>query len=181
MTEHKTSGWLSIFRRIDAGNVPAPWVPPELPSSTSAAGLPAKLDRTKSPPAPWVPAEPPASSHAPEIAAKSDRAVAKLKPWMPPEAPALHDAPRNLPAAVPDAEEKTLVEPQKRKPRKKERAGELTTTETVQAGQTTINIINQVAAAPVVYAPWWGWWGHCPRAYCPARAGRTCWRLFCWW
>jgi hypothetical protein len=39
MTERKTkAGPLSIFRRPDAGNVPAPWVPAELPVSTAAPG-----------------------------------------------------------------------------------------------------------------------------------------------
>jgi hypothetical protein len=92
------------------------------------------------------------------------------------------EAPRKLPAVVSDDEDRSLVEPQKRKKRrKKQRADELTS-ETVQAGQTTINIINQVAApAPVYVSPYWGWWGGCPHWDCPRRAGRSCWRLWCWW
>ena len=38
MTERKTAGRLSIFHKVDAGNVPAPWVPPELPAAKDAPG-----------------------------------------------------------------------------------------------------------------------------------------------
>jgi hypothetical protein len=212
MTERKTGGRLAIFHKLNAGDVPAPWVPPELPASKDATGralaardrttsppapwvppeLPvantatgralAKRDRTASPPAPWVPAELPAVSSpataAPAVA-KSDRAVAKLTPWVPPA-----EAPRNLPTTVaadlPATVDET-PEPKKRKKKGKRQAVE-TTAEIHQAGPTTINIVNQVAApAPVFYGPWWGGWGGCPHAYCPRRAGRTCWRLWCWW
>jgi hypothetical protein len=179
MTERKTTDpktGLSIFRRLDAGNVPGPWVPPELPASNAAPGRAvAKVDRTKSPPAPWVPAE--LSSTVAPAAKTDDRKLGKLKPWVPPA-----DAPRNLPAAVPDDEDRSLVEPQKRKKRGKRRKGELTS-ETVQAGgQTIINIVNQVAApAPVYVSPWWGWWGGgCPNFSCPRHAGRMCLRVWCW-
>jgi hypothetical protein len=185
MTERKTKpGPLSIFRRLDAGNVPAPWVPPELPASSAAPGRAvAKRDRANSPPAPWVPGELPASplpaspsTPAPAVT-KDDRAVAKLKPWVPPaDAP-----PRNLPAVVPD--DARLPEPKKQKKKrgKKQRAAELT--ENTGGGQTIVNIVNQVAApAPVYVSPWWGWGGGgCPNFSCPRHAGRMCLRVWCWW
>ena len=130
MTERKTAGRLTIFRRLDAGNVPAPWVPPEVPASTAAPGRAvAKRDRTNSLPAPWVPAELPASNDRAGVA-KSDRAVAKLKPWVPPA-----EAPRNLPAVVSDDEDRSLVEPQKRKKRDKEQRRGRADVETVQPGR----------------------------------------------
>jgi hypothetical protein len=177
MTERKTSGRLTIFRRLDAGNVPAPWVPPEVPASTAAPGRAvATRDRTNALPAPWVPAELPASTAAP-AAKTDDRKIGKLTPWVPPA-----EAPRNLPAVVSDDEDRSLVEPQKRKKRRKKQRADKLTSETVHAGQTTINIVNQVAApAPVYVSPYWGWWGGCPHVSCPLRAGRTCWRFFCWW
>src|SRR5271168_5194492 len=100
MTERKTkTGPLSIFSRIDAGNVPAPWVPPEVPASKAAPGRAvATRDRTDSLPAPWVPAELPSTVAPAEKT--DDRKVAKLKPWVPPT-----EAPRNLPAAVADDED----------------------------------------------------------------------------
>jgi hypothetical protein len=195
MTDRKTTDrktGLTLFRRPDAGDVPAPWVPQELPDD--AGGLPApwvppdlpastgraiaKPDgRTGELPAPWVPAELP-----PAPALESDD-LGKLKPWVPPELPTANDAPRNLPVNVADDENRTPVEPQMRRRRKKQRHGGLTT-ETVQAGgQTTINIVNQVAAPASVYvAPWWGWWGGygCPNFSCPRHAGRACWRVWCW-
>lgn len=183
MTERKTTGRLSIFQKLDTGDVPAPWVPPDLPAAKDAPGRAvAKRDPAKSPPpAPWVPTELPASNTAP-APAKSDRKVAGLKPWVPSA-----EAPRNLPATVADHHLPATVpddetpEPKKRKKKRdKQRKGELTA-ETHQAGPTTINIVNQVAApAPVYVSPWWGGWGGCPRACCPHRAGRTCWRLWCW-
>ena len=39
------------------------------------------------------------------------------------------------------------------------------TSETVQAGQTIINIVNQVAAPAPVYVSWM--WGGCPNCSCP--------------
>ena len=38
MTERKTAGRLSIFHKTDAGNVPAPWVPPEVAGGDGCAG-----------------------------------------------------------------------------------------------------------------------------------------------
>jgi hypothetical protein len=179
MTERKTTDrktGLSIFRRLDAGNVPAPWGPPELPAADAAPGRAlAKLDRTKSPPAPWVPAELPASNAAP--VPKSDRAVAKLKPWVPPA-----DTPRNLPATVAD-DAAVPAELPKRKKKGKRRKGEVVETiGNTGGGQTVINIVNQVAApAPVYVSPWWGWWGGgCPNFSCPRHAGRACFRVWCW-
>jgi hypothetical protein len=176
MTERKTPLRLSITRRVDPGNVPVPWVPPELPASTAApGGAVAKRDRTKSPPAPWVPGELPESNTAP--AAMRDRKIAKRKPWVPPA-----EAPRNLPATVGGdgggANTPELpAELQAGEHRPAEPAGQ----QTMQAGATVINIVNQVAAPAPFYGPWWwGWWGGCPRAYCPTRAGRTCWRVWCW-
>jgi hypothetical protein len=204
MTERKTGGRLAIFQRVDPGDVPAPWVPPELPSKdvpgldagnvpapwVPAAELPASKDApgldAGHVPAPWVPAELPAT--AVPVLKTDDRKLAKLKPWMPPELRGSKDAPRNLPAAVADHLPATMpddetAEPKKRKTKRdKQRKGELTT-ETAQTGQPiNINIVNQVAApAPVYVSPWWGWWGGgCPRAFCPHRAGRTCWRFWCW-
>jgi hypothetical protein len=176
MTERKTTGRLSIFRSIDAANVPAPWVPPEVPASPAAPGRAlATRDRADQLPAPWVPAELPAVSDQP-AAAKSDRAIAKLKPWVPPV-----ETPRNLPAVVQEDEDE-LPAPQKRKKKPAHQAMETVETVSGNTGHTTIiNNIVQQAASPVVYAPWWGWWGGCPRAFCPHRAGRTCWRLFCGW
>jgi hypothetical protein len=187
MTERKTTPKpLAIFRRLDAGNVPAPWVPPEVPATAARGRAVAKVDRTKSTPAPWVPAELPASMTAPAVKT-DDRKLGKLKPWVPPA-----DAPRNLSAAVsnnlpavPADEGGSLVEPQKRNKKGARRKGELTSETVHHDGQTTINIVNQVAApAPVVYGPWWGWWGGygCLNFSCPRRAGRSCWRLWCgWW
>jgi hypothetical protein len=179
MTDRKTTDrktGLSIFRRLDAGNVPAPWVPPELPASSAAPGRAvAKVDRTKSPPAPWVPAEP--STDAP-AAKTDDRAVAKLKPWMPPA-----EAPRELPAAIVEDEDETPA-PKKRKKKGKRRNGEVveTISGNTGGGQPIINIVNQVAApAPVYVSPWWGWWGGgCPNASCPRHYGRACFRVWCW-
>jgi hypothetical protein len=175
MTERKTTGLLSIFRRLDAGNVPAPWMPPELPASTAAPAS-AKRDRTKSPPAPWVPPELPASNATP-APAKRDRTIAKLKPWVPPR-----EAPRNLPAApererggpaAGDGDSSKTADLQ----RDERRPADPPAQNTGPAGQTTI-IVQQVAAPAPVYVPYgWG----CPRLYCPRHAGRPCFRLFCWW
>jgi hypothetical protein len=75
MAERKP-GLLSIFRRPDAGNVPAPWVPPE-PAAV-------KHDRSTSPPAPWVPHALPASNAAP-AAARHNPEIVKPSPapWAP--------------------------------------------------------------------------------------------------
>jgi len=178
MTKTKTTGRLSIFSRPDAGNVPAPWVPPEFPASKTAPGRAVVTrDGATAAPAPWVPPEMPASTAAP-AAKTDDRTIGKLKPWVPPA-----DVPRNLPAVVPDDENGSLVEPQKRKKRGKRQSVVETGSGNTGGGPTIINIVNQVAApAPVVYAPWWGWWGGCPNFSCPRRAGRMCWRVFCgWW
>ena len=172
MTECKTKpGPLSILRKPDAGNVPAPWVPPELPGSSAApGGAVAKRDGSRSLPAPWVPAELPATNSAP--AATTDREITKLKPWVPPVA-----APRNLPAVSEDGGGGKTVALE---------AAEHLPAAPAQntggaAGPITINIVNQVEApAPVYVSPWWGWWGGCPRAFCPHRYGRTCWRFWCW-
>jgi hypothetical protein len=172
------SGPLSIFRRSsDTGNIPAPWVPPELPAPKAAPGraVAAKRDRATSPPAPWMPPKLPA-------AVKRDRKVAKSKPWVPSEAP------RNLPAA-PTHEQggPAVVIGDKDGSNTPAQTGEVVQVQPAPAqntgGPTTIIINNQMAApAPVIYAPWWGWWGGCPRAYCPRHAGRSCWNIFCsWW
>jgi len=170
-TDRKTL--LSIFRRIDAGNVPAPWVPPELPAST-AAPVAAKRDRTQSlpailrhidagnVPAPWVPAELPAS--AVPVAVKPDRG--KLKPWVP-----AAEAPRDLPAVAGNGGVSKTPE----------QAAEQSPVASVAPGGTTIinNIVQQVAAPAPVYVPWgWGW--SCSRRSCPHRVGRPCRRLLCW-
>lgn len=177
MTERKTkAGPLSIFRRVDAGNVPAPWVPPELPASKDAlGGAVAKRDRSDQLPAPWVPAALPASTRVPAVA-KDDGKLAKLKPWAP-----AAEAPRNLPAAIPENDDAKLPEPQKRKKRGKRRSGELASQNT-GGGQPIINIVNQVQApAPVYVSPWWGWWGGCTNVSCPRHYGRACFRVWCWW
>jgi hypothetical protein len=175
MTERKTTDrktGLSIFRRLDAGNAPAPWVPPELPASTDAPAA-AKRDRTKSLPAPWVPAELPASTDAP-AAATRDRKIAKLKPWVPPQ-----KAPRNLPAAVPeDGDGAKTPEPARQPDEQQRPAAPAPAQTTGPAIQQTI-IVQQAAAPAPVYVPY-GWWG-CPRLLCPHRAGRPCRRWFCWW
>jgi len=179
MTERKTSGRLSISRRLDAGNVPAPWVPPELPASTAApGGAVAKRDRAQSsPPAPWVPAELPASKPVPAVTMR-DRKIAKRKPWVPSELPHARNAPRNLPAAADAASSNT---PELKTGEVLPAGTVATVSENTGGGPTIINIINQVAApSPVYVSPYWGWWGGCPHAYCPARVGRTCWRFFCW-
>jgi hypothetical protein len=172
MTESKTTGRLSISRRVDPGNVPAPWVPPELPASTAAPGGPVvKRDRTSSPPAPWVPAELPATAPAPV----RDLKIAKRKPWVPSELPHARTAPRNLPAA--DVASSNTPEL---------KTGEVLPVEplpqqTTQAGPTIINIVNQVAAPAPVYGPWWwGWWGGCGLRSCPHRVGLPCRRFLCW-
>src|SRR5438309_130233 len=125
MTERQKTA-LSIFRRLDAGNVPAPWVPPELPASNAAPGRAvAKVDRTTSPPAPWVPAELPASTAAAAVKT-DDRKIGNLTPWVPPELPPASDAPRNLPAKVSDDLPAVADdEPRKRKKNGKRRKGEL--------------------------------------------------------
>jgi hypothetical protein len=49
---------LSIFRHGRAGNIPAPWVPPELPASTAAPAAAARDPAIVKParaPGPWVP------------------------------------------------------------------------------------------------------------------------------
>lgn len=149
MTERKTTGKLTIFKKLDAGKVPAPWVPPELPAMNAPGRAVAIRDRstTTPPPAPWVPPE------LPVPAAGELRAVAKAKPWVPPA-----EVPRHLPAVSDDEDEVEILPPKKRK------RGRDQTVEPAQntAGQPIIihNIINQSAPAPVVYAPWWGpsWW-----------------------
>jgi hypothetical protein len=188
MKESKTGNRLTLTQRIDAGNVPAPWVPPddlpasdtgnvpapwvppELPASDAAPGRAvAKLDPTKSPPAPWVP-----PSTAAPVANADDRG--KLKPWMPPA-----DAPRKMPAVIVEDENEAPAPKKQKKKRRKERSGELTSQNT-GGGQTVVNIVNQVAApAPVYVSPWWGWWGGgCPNVTCPRHAGRACFRVWCW-
>jgi hypothetical protein len=56
MAERKSL--LSIFRRPDAGDVPAPWVPPELPASNHVPTTAQRDPEIIKPPAsgPWVPA-----------------------------------------------------------------------------------------------------------------------------
>src|SRR5271170_200711 len=169
-TDRKTGGLLSIFRRLDAGNVPEPWVPPELPASPPAP-VSSKRVRTQSPPAPWVPAELPSSTPLP-TAAKPDRKT-KLAPWVPPAAPMPREAPRKLSAAPAgdDANGSLQAAPAA--------AGQSPAATLAQnpgpAGQTNINVIVQQ------YTPWWGWgWGGCPRLHCPQRAGRPCRRWLCW-
>jgi hypothetical protein len=184
MTERKP-GLLSIFRRPDAGNVPAPWVPPE-PAAPGAGGrtksplapwVPAQLpasagepaaaknNRRKSPPIAWVPAELPASNAAPAALA-SDRKIAKRKPWVPPP-----EAPRDLPADGDRNGTKTPeLQPGERRP-----AEPAVTQNTGPAIQQTI-IVQQVAAPAQVYVAY-----GCPRLDCARYSGRMCWRVFCWW
>jgi hypothetical protein len=155
MTERKNE-------RRGAGNVPAPWVPSELPASTAAPGRSvAKRDRANALPAPWVPAELPASTPA---QSKRDRAIAKSTPWVPPPS----EAPRNLPA-VPE-ERPAELQPDEYRP-----AAPAVAQNTAPVIQQTI-IVQQVAA-PVVYVPWM-----CGRWNCPLARGYPCRRFFCgWW
>lgn len=171
MTERKKTR-LAIFHKLDAGNVPAPWVPAELPAAKDAPGLAlAKRDRINALPTPWVPAELPAVNSAPRPA-KRDRAIAKRMPWVPPAA-----APRNLPAVSEDGGggKSGALQPAAYLPAAAQNTGGA-------AGPIVVNIVNKVEApAPVYVAPWWGWWGGgCARAFCPHRFGRTCWRFWCW-
>jgi hypothetical protein len=186
----KTAGPLSIFHKLDAGNVPAPWVPPEVPAAgkVDAGKIPApwmppelpavgKLDAGNVP-APWVPPDSAALSAAPAAAVTTE--IAKLKPWVPPA-----EAPRKLPAVVEDVDETPEPKKRKKKRGKKQVPAALPTQNTgAAAGPTIINIVNKVEApapAPVYVSPWWGWWGGgCPNFSCPRHAGRMCFRVWCW-
>jgi hypothetical protein len=155
---------MSVVRRTVAGDLPAPWVPPELPASK--APTVAERDRTKSLPAPWVPPELPASK-APTVAERDPKLLPA--PWVPPP----REAPRDLPAVV--SEDRNVEPPVAPRQPAEYLPAEAVPQNTAPVIQQTIIVQQVVDPAPVYVVP------GCPRLFCPLRAGRSCWRLSCWW